>query len=107
MNKVSQRLRYGSVVKNPPANAGEQVRSLGFEDPLEEKVATHSRILAWEIPWIESAGIQPMGSQRVRHDLATKPHNHLSLSCRLFWRAKCNVDGECVPGRRYLYERQS
>ena len=107
MNKLSQRLRYGSVVKNLPANAGEQVRSLGFEDPLEEKVATHSSILAWEIPWIESAGIQPMGSQRVRHDLVTKPHNRLSLSCRLFWRAKCNIDSECVPGRRYLYERQS
>ena len=34
---------------------------------------THSSILAWEIPWTEeSAGLQPMGSQRVRHDLATK-----------------------------------
>ena len=33
-----------------------QVRSLGWEDPLEEKMATHSRILAWEIPWTEELG---------------------------------------------------
>ena len=40
----------GSVVKNPPANAGDMVQSLGREDPLEEEMATHSCILAWEIP---------------------------------------------------------
>ena len=46
------------------------VQSLVGEDP----VATHSRILAWEIPWIEEpAGLQSMGLQRVRHDLVTKP----------------------------------
>ena len=39
----------GSVVKNPPANAGDMVQSLGREDPLEEEMATHSCILAWEI----------------------------------------------------------
>ena len=39
----------GSVVKNPPANAGNMVQSLGREDPLEEEMATHSCILAWEI----------------------------------------------------------
>ena len=40
------------VVKNLPANAGETgVRSLGWEDPLEESMATHLRILAWRIPW--------------------------------------------------------
>ena len=44
----------GSVVKNPPANLGEmQVQSLGWEDPLEEGMATHSRILAWRIPSTE------------------------------------------------------
>ena len=40
------------VVKNPPANAGDS-RDMGQEDPLEEKMATHSSILAWEIPWTE------------------------------------------------------
>ena len=43
-----------------------QVGSLGWEDPLEEEMAAHSSILAWEIPWTEEAGgLQPMGSQRV------------------------------------------
>ena len=41
----------GSVVKNPPAKQEMQIRSLGQEDPLEKEMATHSGILAWEIPW--------------------------------------------------------
>ena len=45
------------------------VQSLGGEDPLEEKMATHFSILAWKIPWTEEAGrLQSTGSQRVRHD---------------------------------------
>ena len=45
------------------------VQSLGQKDPLEKEMATHSRILAWEIPWTEEPGkLQFMGSQRVRHD---------------------------------------
>ena len=46
------------VVKNPPANAGRRsgVWSMGWEDPLEEGTVTHSRILAWEIPWTEEPG---------------------------------------------------
>ena len=43
----------GAVVKNPPAKQETQVRSLGQEDPLEKEMATHSSILAWEIPWTE------------------------------------------------------
>ena len=59
----------GSVVKNPPATQETQVPSLGWEDPLEEEMATHSRILAWEIPWTEEpGGLQSMGSQRVGHN---------------------------------------
>ena len=62
----------GSVVKNQPANAGDTgvwVRSLGWEDTLEEGMATHSSILPWRIPWIEVPGrIQSMGSQRVIYD---------------------------------------
>ena len=47
------------------------VRSLGREDPLEEVMATHSSILAWEILWTEEpGGLQSMGLQRVRHDWA-------------------------------------
>ena len=48
------------------------VRSLSQEDPLEEEMATHSSILAWEIPWTEEpGGLQSMGC-RVGHNLATK-----------------------------------
>ena len=55
-----------SVVKIPP---GTRVQSLGWEDPLEKEMATHSSTLAWKIPWIEEpGGLQSMGSQRVRHD---------------------------------------
>ena len=46
-----------------------QVQFLAWEDPLEEEMATHSSIPAWEIPWTEKpGGQQSMGSQRVRHD---------------------------------------
>ena len=46
-----------------------QIQSLGFEDPLEKEMATHSSILAWRIPWTEKPGrLQFMGLQRVRHD---------------------------------------
>ena len=56
----------GSDGKAPAYNVGTQVRSLGREDPLEKEMATHSRILAWKIPWTEeSRGLQSMESQRV------------------------------------------
>ena len=46
-----------------------QVRSLGWEDPLEEGMATPSSILAWRIPWTEEpGGVQSIGLQRIRHD---------------------------------------
>ena len=57
--------------KEPTCNQETQVQSLGREDPLEKEMTTHSSILAWEIPE-EPDGLQAMGSQRVRHDLATK-----------------------------------
>ena len=47
-----------------------QVPSLGWEDPLEKGMVTHSGILAWKIPWTEEpSGLQGVGSQRVRQDL--------------------------------------
>ena len=55
-----------SVVKNLPARQETWVGSLGWEDPLEEGMATHSSILAWRIPWTEEpGGLQSIGSQRV------------------------------------------
>ena len=56
------------MVKNLPAMQESRVRSLGWEDPLEKEMATHSSTLAWKIPWAEEPGrLQSMGSQRVRH----------------------------------------
>ena len=56
------------MVKNPPAMWDTWFRSLGWEDPLEEGMATHSSILAWRIPWTEEpGGLQAMGWQRVGH----------------------------------------
>ena len=57
------------TVKNPPANPGDPVPSLGQEDPLEKVMATHCSILAWRIPWTGEPGrLQSIGSQRVRHN---------------------------------------
>ena len=57
------------VIKNPPVMQETQVRSLGQEDPPEQEMATHSRVLAWRIPWTEEpGGLQSVGSKRVRHD---------------------------------------
>ena len=57
------------TVKNLPEMQETWVQSLGWEDPLEDGMATHSTILAWRIPWKEEpGGLQSMGSQRVGHD---------------------------------------
>ena len=59
----------GSVVKNLPAKQEIHIQSLGQEDLLEKEMLTHSRILAWEIPWKEEPGrLQSMQSQRVGHN---------------------------------------
>ena len=62
----------GSMVKNLPAVQEIQemrVQSLGWEDPLEREMTTHSSVLAWIIPWTEEpGGLLSMGSQRVEHN---------------------------------------
>ena len=61
----SNLLPSGLVVKNLPAMQEMQVQSLGQEDPLEKEMATHSSILAWEIPRTEEpGGLWSMGSQK-------------------------------------------
>ena len=67
-----------SAIKNLPANAGAAASILGQEDPLEKEIATHSSIPAWEIPWTEEpGGLQSVGSQRVRHNLAAKQQQQI------------------------------
>ena len=66
---VAQRL------KHLPAMWETWVQSLGWEDPLEKEMATHSSFLAWRIPWTEQpGGLQSTGSKRVGHDWATSLH---------------------------------
>ena len=70
MSIMSQKVETGAslviqMIVNPLAV---QVRSWGWEDPLEKGMATHSSILAWRIPWTEEpGGSQSMGSKRVGH----------------------------------------
>ena len=57
------------MVKNRPAMCETQIQSLGWEDPLEKGMATHSSILAWRFPWTEEpGGLESVGSKRVGHD---------------------------------------
>jgi len=73
------------MVKNLPIMWEIWVWFLGWEDPLEEGMATHSSILAWRIPRTEEpGGLQSMGSQRVRHDWVT--NTFTLVQCFLYWR---------------------
>ena len=71
----------GTMVKNPPAKAGDAGSISGQEDPLEEEMATHSSIIsAWKIPWTKKPHrLQSVGSQRVRNDWACMPFFLLGL----------------------------
>ena len=84
------------------------VWSLGWEDPLEKEMATHSSILAWRIPWMEEpGGLQSMASQRVGHDWATslyfspaKPRYKSERWMRVFWEFSLSpsvIPGRCLP----------
>ena len=62
-------LSLAQLVKKLPTMQETQVQFLYWQDPLEKETATHSSILAWEIPWTEKPGrLQSLGKQRVRHD---------------------------------------
>ena len=70
------------MVKNLPAVWETWVRILGYEDALEESMASRSNILAWRIPWTEeSGGLQSIGSQRVRADRATNAFTVTKYVC--------------------------
>ena len=70
LNSESERASLvAQMINYSPATQGTQVRSLGWEDPLEKGMAIHSNILAWGIPWTEEPGrLQSRGSQKVRQD---------------------------------------
>ena len=75
------------MVKNLPLVRNTWVQSLGWEDPLEKGMATHSSILAWRIPWTEEPGrLPPMGSQKVGHDWVTNTFTLSALIGSWTWR---------------------
>ena len=69
------------MVKHLPTMRGTQVRSLGWEDPLEKEIATQASTLAWKIPWTgEHGGTQPMESQELGTTYLLNNNNILSRS---------------------------
>ena len=57
------------MVKSLPAIQETQVQSLDWDDPLEKRMAAHSSVLAWRVPWTEEPdGLQSKGSQRIEHN---------------------------------------
>ena len=74
-----------------------QIPSLGQKDPLEEEMATHYSVLAWEITWIEEpGGLQLLGLQRIGHDLVTEQQQQYVFSTFFFdalWSAEFKVNG--------------
>ena len=93
-------------VKNPPAKQETQetwVWSLGWEETLEEGMATHSSILAWRIPWTEKlGGLQSIGLQRVRQDWRDSIHTHRTDILRskvILWKRKWQPTPVILPGK--------
>ena len=70
------------------------VRSLGWEDPLEKEMATHSRILAWRIPWTE----EPVGLQSTGSQSRTRLSDFTSLFTFMHWRRKWQPTPVFLPG---------
>ena len=72
-----------------------QVWYLGWEDPMEKEMATHSSILPWEIPWTEEPGRgpSPWGCKRVKHDLATKQQQVSIMDMEIFPTCPCKHIG--------------
>ena len=74
---VSEGFSDGSDSKESVGNGGDWGIIVGWEDPLEKGMASHSSILAYRIPWAERSGsLQSIGSQRVGHDWVTNTHTH-------------------------------
>ena len=82
------------MVKNLFAEQETQVWSLGWEDPLEEEMATHSSILAWDFPWTEKpGGLQSMGSKRMGHNWAINTFTFWWLSGK---ESACKAGNPCL-----------
>ena len=86
------------MVKRLPAMQETRLQSLGWEDLLEKEMATHSSILAWEIPWTEEpGGLQSMGLERVGHDLVTNNSScFIGYFCKYYTYSCCIVAKSCL-----------
>ena len=105
---VAQRVRLLPTMRES------RVWSLGWEDPLEKEMATHSHVLAWKIPWMKEPGrLQSMGLKRVGHDWATSLHftsfrifhsifffkgSHLEIKCASWEPHSCHQGDELQEG---------
>ena len=90
------------VVKNLSTMQEPWVQSLGQEYPLEQEMATHSSIPAWEIPWTEEpGGLQSLGSQRVRHNWVTNTYTHHQFMTKRWLWPLCvhHSQGMCKGGK--------
>ena len=78
--KIDEGFPASSNGKESTCNVGDPGQSLGQENPLAKEMVTHSSILVWRIPWTEEPSrLQPMGSQRVGHNLGTKPPSNIFI----------------------------
>ena len=98
------------MVKNLPAVQELQerwVRSLGWEDPLEEGMVTHSSILVWRIPWREEPGrLQSIGSQGVRHDSSNLACRHASIHSTMYKHTHTHIHiiiTHCIVSVQFSY----
>ena len=96
------------VIKNPPAVQETQVQSLGWEDPLEESMATHSSVLAWGIPWTEEPGSpwcckESDMTEATEHTLHTHTHTQM-LSLENFTLNNNSPGIWGVPGSQGVWE---
>ena len=90
------------MVKNLPAMRKTWLWSLGWEDPLENTMATHFSILAWRIPWTEEpGGLQSMGYQRVGHNWATK-----QIMTEDSWALRAAFASVCCKTARHVASRK-
>ena len=102
------------TVKSLPSMRETWVRSLGWKDPLEKEMATHSSILTWKIPWREEpARLQSMGSQRVGHDWVTSVSSFLryklAKTVHIVWTSIKRADvkeRDRLPSRESEYQSE-
>ena len=83
------------------------IQSLGWEDPLEKEMATHSSILAWKNPWTEEpSGLQSMGSQRVGHDCSNLACMHINTNVDIYYVLGTGLRllAYCIPKAEKFYK---